>query len=413
MKSLLHGIRKNKIVLILVVALAGIAYFGQKLVGSNTVTQTDSGTVNATVTKGTLTSSVSASGTIQTANYLAVTTSVNGIVKKVYVTEGEKVSEGQKIMEITLDSEGERGLAEAYSSYLRAKNALDSAKTSLYASETTMLQKKEAFEDEKVANSYQTHDERLSYKYAENEYLKAKSDYEIQKSSIKQLEIALESAYSEYKAQSPTVTAAASGVVANILAVEGTKIENSVTSDRSVMTVASIKQEGTPIASVDVTEMDINSIKVGQKILMTLSSIEGQTFEGKVTGIDKIGSSESGVSNYPVIIKFDTDSELVLPNMSVDAEIVIAQKENALYIPTSAIKTVNGKKTVNLAKGDSMQPVNIETGIVAGTNTEVLSGLSEGETILVDTLPTSGFTSTSTSQQRNPGIPGIGGGIGR
>jgi HlyD family secretion protein len=177
--------------------------------------------------------------------------------------------------------------------------------------------------------------------------------------------------------------------------------------------VASIKQEETPIASVDITEVDINSIKVGQKVLMTLSSIEGQTFEGKVTGIDKIGSSESGVSNYPVIIKFDTDSELVLPNMSVDAEIVIAQKENALYVPTSAIKTVNDKKTVNTVKNGSSQSTEIQTGIVAGVNTEVISGLSEGDTILVDTLPTSGFTSTSTSQQRNSGIPGLGGGIGR
>ena len=57
---------------------------------------------------GNIVSGISASGTIQTANYLAVTTSVNGIVSKVYVKEGDQVIKGQNIMEITLDSEGEK-----------------------------------------------------------------------------------------------------------------------------------------------------------------------------------------------------------------------------------------------------------------------------------------------------------------
>jgi len=275
-----------------------------------------------------------------------------------------------------------------------------------------MLQKKEAFENEKVENSYQSHDERLSYKYAENDYLKAKSDYEVQKSSIRTLEIALESAYAEYQAQSPTITATSNGVIANVLAVEGTKIENSVSSDRSVVTVASIKQEGTPIASVDVTEVDINSIKVGQKVLMALSSIDNKTFEGKVTGIDKIGSAESGVSNYPVIIKFNEDSDLVLPNMSVDAEIILNQKENTLFIPSAAIKSISGKKTVNVQKGSQVEQIEVETGLVAGTNTEIISGLEEGDSVLVQTLPTSGFTST-TNSQNSVRIPGMGGGMGR
>ncbi len=407
MRKIIQKVKHYKWIVVLVIATIVIIIAGQKLLGSNSQQNNTASSVSNTVKKGNLTASVSASGQIQTANYLGVTTSVNGVVKKVYVTEGQKVTKGQNIMEVTLDQEGERSLADAYASYLRAKNSLDSAKSNLYNAETTMLQKEDAFKTEKERNSYQSHDERLSYKYAENDYLKAKSDYENQKASIQQLEIALDSAQNEYEAQSPTIKAPASGIVANIVAVEGTKIENSVTSDRSVKTVAAIKQEGTPIASVDVSEVDINSIKVGQIVNMTLSSIENKNFVGTVTGIDKVGSSTSGVSSYPVIIKFNEDSDMVLPNMSVDAEIILSQKENVLYVPTSAITTQNGKKYITTDKGQ----VEITTGLVAGTNTEIISGAQEGDAVYIETLPTSGYTtSNSTNTQRGGiGIMGIGG----
>lgn len=394
----------------MVVLVPVIILVGQKILGSNkTETQQQ---VTSTVKKGTITSYVSTTGTIQAANYLAITTSVNGIVKKVYVTEGTEVVRGQKIMEITLDSEGEKSLADAYSSYLRAKNSLESAKNSLYGLETSMLQKEEAFEDEKDENSYQSHDERLSYKYAENDYTQAKNSYEIQKSSITQAEIALESAYSEYQAYSSTILAPASGIIANIVATEGTKIENSVTSDRSVETVASIKQEGTPTASLNVTEVDINSIKVGQKAKLTLSSVSDQIFDGTVTGIDKIGTQSSGVSNYPVIIKFDSDSDLVLPNMSVTADIIVDSHDNALYVPSGAVNTSGDTKYVLVPDGTSQKKVTVKVGISDDSNTEILEGLNEGDVVILSTLPTEGFTSTSSNSSDDRGGGMIMGGPG-
>lgn len=392
---------KYKWIVLAIVLIPTIIIVGQKILGSK-----EAGTqqqLTSTVKRGTITSYVSTTGTIQAANYLAITTSVNGIVKKVYVTEGEKVVKGQKIMEVTLDSEGERSLADAYSSYLRAKNSLESAKNSLYGLETAMLQKEEAFEDEKETNSYQDHDERLSYKYAENEYLQAKNAYEIQKSSIKQAEIALESAYSEYQAYSSTITAPANGVIANIVATEGTKIENSVTSDRSVETVASIKQEGTPTASLNVTEVDINNIKVGQKAKLTLSSISDQTFEGTVTGIDKIGTQSSGVSNYPVIVKFDSDNDKVLPNMSVTADIIIESHDNTLYVPTSAVNTAGDTKYVLVPEGAGQKKATVKVGISDDSNTEILEGLNENDVVILSTLPTEGFTSSSKNSSNDRG----------
>jgi RND family efflux transporter MFP subunit len=360
--------------------------------------------ITSTVKKGSIISTISASGQVETANYLAVTTSVNGIVKKVFVKEGDKVVSGQTLIEVTLDSEGEISKANAYAAYLRAKNSLDSAKNSLYSAQSTLIEQEDAFDAIKETNSYQTHDERSEYTIAENSYLKAKGDYEVQKSSITQQEIALNSAWEEYKSQSPVITAPSDGTIANILAVEGVQISNTIsTTDRSTQTVASIKKEGTPIAQLNISEVDINSVKIGQKVSLKLNSISDKTFMGSIVGIDKIGALASGVSNYPVLVKFDADSDKVLPNMGVEAEILIEQKDNVLIVPTSAITTSRGKKTVNKSANGKPEKVDVTTGLSDSANTEILSGLNEGDQIIINSLPTSGFNTNTNTQFRGMG----------
>ena len=400
-------LRKKKLIIFLLIVTV-VGFFMYRYLTSKSNIKTQKSTISfVKVSKGNIVSGISASGKIETANYLAVTTSVNGIVKKVYVKEGDKVTAGQEIMEVTLDSEGEKSRTSAYASYLKAKNSLDSAKNSLYSLDTALIQKEEAFKTEKEENSYQSDDERVSYKIAENEYLKAKADYAAKKAEITQLEISLSAAWSDYQTQSPVVIAPSDGIVSNIVAVEGIAIENSVTSDRSVFTVASIKKEGTPIASLNITEMDINKIKVGQKVYLSLNSVSDKNFNGKIAGIDKIGTIQSGVSNYPVTVKFDESSDLVLPNMSVEGEIVVEEKNDVLLIPSGAISANRGKKRVTVVSGGETKEVTIEIGISDGSFTEVLSGLKEGDIVQISSLPKTGF-STGT-ENRNAGFGIIGG----
>lgn len=402
MQKITRAIARYRIPLLVVIATGAVIFIGQQLTSSSSTSSSTSDSISqATVTKGTVTSSVSASGSVQTANYLAITTSVNGIVKQVFVKEGQTVSQGQKIMEVTLDSDGERSRTNAYASYLKSKTSLESSKDSLLTLESSVASKKNIFENEKRSNSYQSRDERTSYLVAENDYLKSQEDLTNKKAEITQLEMSLQSAWSDYQSQSPIITAPSEGIIANIVAVEGTKISNSV-SERSVQTVASIKKDGTPIASVDVTELDINSIQVGQKVKLKLNSLPNESFTGSVVGIDKIGSVQSGVTNYPIIVKFDSASDKVLPNMSVSAEIINNEKKDALLIPTSAIKDQNGKKTVSVEKNGDTTLVEVQTGITGSSETEITGGLNEGDTVLIESLPTSGFT-TTTSQQNQGG----------
>lgn len=403
MKKIVNFILTHRVITTLLILIPAVIVVGQELIKNTDSADSSGSQIQSTVKKGAISTTVSASGKIETANYLAVTTSVNGIVKKVYVKEGDKVMKGQKILEVTLDSEGQISLDNAYSTYLRAKNSLDSSKNSLFSLESTMIQKEEAFKTEKENNRYQSHDERVSYKLAENDYLKAKNDYELKKSEIAQLQIALNSAWKEYLSQSPTITASSDGVIANIVAVEGVPILNSV-SERSVQTVASIKVEGTPIAVLNLTELDINNIKVGQKVNILLNSVQDQTFTGTVVGIDKMGSSTSGVSNYPVTVKFDQDTDKALPNMGIEADIILASKESVLYVPTAAINTKGKNKSVTILENGAEKNVEVQTGISDSSNTEIIEGLNEGDIVLVSTLPTSGFSNNSNVRIGGSGV---------
>lgn len=373
-----------------------LVYFGERVLTESDPAQNTSSTEQTVVevTRGKITKAVSASGQIQTANYFPITSGVNGIVAKVFVKEGDEVVQGQKIMEITLDAEGNRSLTNAYSNYLKAKNALDSASNNLKAAENSKIQAEEAFQDEKESNSYQSDDERTSYKLLENSFLRAKTEYDLKKIELSQLQIAVNSAWIDYQTQSPTVIAPTSGIVSNIVAVEGSRVENSV-SERSIQTVASIKKDGTPIATLNVSEVDIGSVKVGQVVKVSLNSIRNNEFKATVVGIDKIGSQTSGVANYPVTVKFEQDAPEVLPNMGVEADIIVASKDKVLYVPIAAIRSEHNKYFVDTETGRK----EVSIGLSDGEHTEVVSGLNEGEGVLVDPLPTSGFTTTQNNSR--------------
>lgn len=409
MKLLRNKKIKITIVLILILAIAFVIY--KFVFNKSGTTQISQEEISVMSLKGVLKDTVSASGQVETANYLAVTTSVSGIVNKVYVREGDTVQKGDPIMDITLSSEGQETLSSAWSSYMSAKNSLESSKTSLISLESNLLTSEKAFESEKENNSYQSEEERDSYTLAENAYNVAKSNYEIQKETIKQKGSDLNKAWLTYQAQSPTILAPESGVVANIVVVQGMEISNSL-SERTSSTVASIKREGTPIASLNVSEVDINKVQVGQKVEINLSSISDKTFTGEVVGIDKIGTISSGVSNYPVIVKFTEDSSLVLPNMGVDAEIIVQEKADTVYVPTSAISTRQGKTIVRIKENEKISPVEVVTGISTSEFTEIISGINEGVTVLVSSLPTTGFTSSTEGKMQNVfmgGGPAMGG----
>src|SRR5260221_12759835 len=117
--------------------ILGLLYFGYTKYFKKTTAATQ--TQTAQVTKGTIVSSVSASGSILTSNVLPITSSAAGVVSQVLVKDGDHVTKGQKIAKIELDPAGAQNNASDYASYLSAKNNLDSAKTNQYSLQSAMF----------------------------------------------------------------------------------------------------------------------------------------------------------------------------------------------------------------------------------------------------------------------------------
>lgn len=89
--------------------------------------------------------------------------------------------------------------------------------------------------------------------------------------------------------------------------------------------------------TLNVDELDISTIQVGQKVSITADAVEGKTYEGEVTSISVQGTTAAGATTYPVTVRID-NTEGLLPGMNVDAKIITASSEQALAIPTSAVQ---------------------------------------------------------------------------
>jgi multidrug efflux pump subunit AcrA (membrane-fusion protein) len=163
--------------------------------------------------------------------------------------------------------------------------------------------------------------------------------------------------------------------------------------------------------------VDIIKVKPGQKASVTIDAISGKTFTGKVVGIDRNGSSSSGVTVYPTSVMLDMDVEGVQPNMAATVNIITETKDNVILIPVGAAKTSNGQATVTILKNNQPQQVTVELGLSSDTQVEVLSGVLEGDAVVTSSSAATQQTGASTrSGSSSPfasggfgGAPGMGG----
>lgn len=345
----------------------------------------------AKVERGTIVSSVSVSGQILSSNIVNVTTQASGVVKKIYVQDGDTVSAGQKIMEIALDSAGQQRNASAWSSYLSAKNSLESAKVTQYSLQSDMFSKWKTFKDLAESSSYDTPEERdlPQFRIAENDWLVAEAKYKNQQNVIVQTQAALNNTWFSYQMASPVVTAPIAGIISSFSVVEGMSIgeqSNSSNDSSQSQKIAVIQNQANSLATFNLSEIDVSQVEPGKKATITLDSFPEKTFTGKVVSVDSVGMITSGVTNYPVIIQLDTSSEQILPNMAATAEIIAEIKEDVLWVPPQAVKTQAGQTAVRVLVNGKSQEKQVEVGLETSSQAEIITGLSEGETIVVSEI---------------------------
>lgn len=368
----------------------------------------------STVQKGTIVNSISTSGTISGGNNTTIYTSASGLVTKVYVKNGDKVTQGQKLADIKLDQDAQQKQTAAWASYLNSKNSAVSSKTNklslqsqLESARKSVLDAQTAVDNMNTSNKTYTDLEKQSIQStlttARQNFTVAEQKYNQADSSIASSQAQSTSSWLAYQQNSPTITAPANGVLSNFTLTPGISVGNLATSTSSNSSNATqaigiiVNPNNQITASVNLTEIDVVNAVPGQKVTITMDAFLDKTFTGKILAINTNGQVSSGVTVYPTIIVLDSGLPNMYPNMAINAQIIIQTKNDVLSVPSSAIQTSNGQSVVKIKKDNQISEVTVETGISDSTNTEIISGLNEGDTVVTSTTNTQTNTSNSNS----------------
>lgn len=406
--------------LAIAVVFLAFGYFGYTKLTSGSITPTYQ---TAQVTKGTLVTSIAATGSITSGNTTNISTKASGTVTKVYVENGETVKKSQKILDIALDSDGIERKSSSWQAYLKAKEEVVSTTKAKQDLEIQVWKDRQAIVDAQNAidnveelaglSDDQKHQKTEAVGQAKMAFDVTAEKYKNADSAIAAAKIAAQAAYLDYQDVSGSIIAPASGIINNLTLTKDSTLTASTSqstttgsSYASIQTIGFIRAANNQYqAKVSLTEVDATKVQAGQKVNITMDAHSDKTFTGTVLAVDVSGTSTSGVSSYPATILMDATELPIYPNMSVSATIITKIDSDVLLINSAAVATNNGESTVQLMKDNQPITITVEVGGSNGTQTIVLNGLSEGDTIVTDssTSVKNDNTSSAFSSTRGSG----------
>jgi HlyD family secretion protein len=302
-----------------------------------------------------------ATGTIEPEHEVEVRPRIAGILEVIHVDDGDLVEKGQALIEI------ERELIE--SQVREAEATVDHAVVE-YRYAKIAQQRSEELEGRGAA-SEEAHDE-------------ASSRYQRARASVAQAKAGLDTLSTQLSYA--TVRAPAAGRVLQVHVEEGGAVSpvTAVTGGTVLLTLA-----GTDLLYLEglVDENELARIALDQEARVRTEAYPDRMFEGRVTDIAPMGTRIQNVTYFELEIEIvDDDAQLLRPRMSADAEIVAEVVEDALVVPETALR-YRGEKiqvdTVVRASGATVEPKDVEIGIVDGSRVQITGGLTEGEEILL------------------------------
>ncbi len=139
------------------------------------------------------------------------------------------------------------------------------------------------------------------------------------------------------------------------------------------------------LVDVQIPEVDINSIRVGQSVDLAFDAIIDKAYQGRVVSVANIGTVQSGLVTFKVTIELLNPDDQVRTGMTAAVNIVINQLEDVLTVPNRAVRLVDGKTVVYLLKNNAVVEVPLQLGASSDTISEVLSGdLKEGDKVILN-----------------------------
>jgi macrolide-specific efflux system membrane fusion protein len=396
---------KAKVIIIVLAVIAGWLLY-TRISKNNSKTQYQT----ATVTRGSIIESITESGNITSSNETNIGSPTNGVISEIYVRNGDEVSPGENLFKVRSTATPQEQAA-AYASYLSSQNNLNATTAKMNSLQSALFKANQTFiNDRGIPNP--SDEQKTDPKYIEEnaDWLQAQADYNNQKGVIAAAQASFTSASLTYAAtQDSVVTAPIEGTVANFSLGLGSNVTASGTTyNNSTSANSSNAATGTPVLvlgnfsnlsiKAPINEVDIAKVRSGQKATITLDAYPDMTYVGRVDSIDTIGTNTSGVVTFNAYIAFVAPPATIHPGMSASAIVQLSRHDDVLSVPTSAIQSTADGQYVRVMKNGIVSQVPVETGLSSDTDTEITSGLAEGQTVVTSVItPTTSSSSTSTS----------------
>jgi HlyD family secretion protein len=136
---------------------------------------------------------------------------------------------------------------------------------------------------------------------------------------------------------------------------------------------------------VDVSEIDINRVRVGQTVTLSFDAVLDKTYQGEVVEIGLTGNVVQGVVNFRVTVELGDPDEFIKPGMTAAVNVLVSQIEDVLLVPNRAVRIRDGQRVVYVLRDGMLAQVEIELGVSSEMYSQVLDGdLQEGDLIVIN-----------------------------
>jgi macrolide-specific efflux system membrane fusion protein len=351
MKKLLLG-------LLLLGALGALGWAGYWYYLERQVQQPDQRWIEATVTRRDISSSIRATGIIKpmVGAEVRVGSRLSGEVLRLHASVGDRVSRGQLLAELDA-SELEARLDQAEAALSRARAELDYAESEeRRVRELASSGVVAPTELELAENTHRLADHRVREAEANVEYIRTQIGY-------------------------ARIRAPISGVVASVATQEGETVAASFTTPTFVTIIDLERLE--LWAYID--ETDIGRVTVGQPARFTVDTYPDTDFEGTVQSVYPDAVIDNTVVNYITIISIgDRQGKTLRPEMTANVTLFLETREDALAVPRRALRREGGRYVVRVRQGGLVEEQEVRVGWRDDRFTEIVEGLEEGQTVLIE-----------------------------
>jgi HlyD family secretion protein len=354
------------------------------------------------VERGDIARSVVATGKVEPLTKVEVKSKASGIVEKIYVDAGDKVKMGQLLAELDKEqlqaavAESRANLEAAQAAQLAAeasyqKNLVDAEGPDVPFLKNDMERAHDLYKQGLIAQNVMQ-DAEKNYQMSLNKQMSAKRSAQMSnaqvaqsKAQVAQAKAALDNA--DENLRYSTITSPLDGVVLSKDVEVGDAVSSILVLGSQATLVTTLGDTSEVYVRGKVDEADIGKVYLGQPAHIVVESFKDKTFQGKVTKISPLGVEKDNVTTFEVRVSISNPGGELRANMSANAEIILEEKKSVLLIPEGAVifdKDKAAQVEIPDQKADlGRKKVAVKLGISNGVKAEVLSGLNEGQKVIL------------------------------